>query len=120
MENKKGNVKDFERQTRGHFVFTVQEQLESMGLGDATAMLRVYQVSICLESDGCLSSGTLWWMSAVKPFSNKMFPCCRPLFSQRTNLRVIESLSIHIGAAQWGVVVFGAELLSVMTKIHSP
>lgn len=45
-----------------------------MGLSDATTMLRIYQVSISLESDGCLSSGTLWWMSAVKPFSNKNFP----------------------------------------------
>lgn len=40
-------------------MFPVEEQLGSMVLSDAAAMLRVYQVSICLESDGCLSSGTL-------------------------------------------------------------
>lgn len=98
-------------------MFTVEEQLESMGLSDATIMLRVYQISICLGSDGCLSSGTLWWMSAVKPFSNKLFPHCRPLLSQRTNVRVMDSLSL---AVNWGGVVFEAELLLVMKKIHAP
>lgn len=87
-----------------------------MGLSDATTMLRVYQVSICLESDGCLSSGTLWWMSAVKPFSNKVFPYCRLLFSQRNNVWVLESLCLTVN---WGGVVFGAELLPVMTNVHT-
>lgn len=49
-------------------------------------------------------------------FLKQEFPCCRPLFSQRNNVSVIESLS---PAVHWGVVVFGAELLPVMTKIHT-
>lgn len=53
---------------RGGFVFTMEEHLEYMGLSYGTTMLRVFQASICLESDGCLRKETLWWISALKPF----------------------------------------------------
>lgn len=66
-------------------MFIMEKQFEFLGLSYGTTMLRVYQASICLQSDGCLRKGTLWWMSAMKPFLDKKFPNCRPLFLGRTN-----------------------------------